>query len=126
MEEKIDIPNSFNWFSKLNLIKFIPWNFDSEIEINSSFNKQFYIETQQKREVLTFGRRQDMDTFAGFEIIEGKVIEKVIVFHLSFNNNISNWSIIESEYSDFFEFVSNRVLPEMKEWVPEDDINDYI
>jgi len=38
-----------------------------EINPNSSINEQFKIECEQNRAVLSFGRRQDMDTYAGFE-----------------------------------------------------------
>ena len=123
---KYEIPNSYNWFSKLNLTQFIPWNFEKDINPNSSINERFKIELEQNREVLTFGRRQDMDTFVGFEIVTGKVTDKVIVFHLSFGSNVKGWKIIESEHSDFFDFMQRRVLPEMKEWIPEDNVNDYI
>jgi len=126
MNRNIEIPNSYNWFAKLKLTQFIPWNLESEIEMDSSINEQFKIECEQDREVLTFGRRQDMDTFAGFEIVDGKVAENIIVFHPSFGQNVKGWGIIESEHSDFFEFMQKRVLPEMKEWIPLDDVEEYI
>ena len=66
---EIQIPNSYNWFVKLKLIKFIPWHFEEILKLNSIGNESFRIENNSNREVLTFGRRQDMDTFAGFEII---------------------------------------------------------
>ncbi len=118
-----EIPNSYNWFIKLNLLKFIPWHFKDDLDFLSSFNSQFKKECP-KREVQTFANRQDMDTFAGFEIVDGKITEKVIEFHLTFNNN-SDWKIIEAEYEDFFEFLRKSVLPTMKEWILDDDIEDY-
>ncbi len=126
MELKYKIPDAYNWFLKLKLTQFIPWELDMELNPSSIFNERFRIECGQNRDVLTFGRRQDMDTFAGFEIKEGKVIEKVIVFHPSFQQNTKDWNIIESEHVDFFDFMQKRVLPEMKEWIPMDDVNDYI
>lgn len=108
------------------MTKFIPWNFDHEINLNSSINEQFKIESNRNFEILTFGQRQDKDTFAGFVIENGEVTEKVIVFHPSFSKNLNDWNIIESEHCDFFDFMQKRVLPEMKEWIPEDDVNDYI
>ena len=118
-----EIPNSYNWFIKLNLKKFIPWHFKDDLDFFTSFNSQFKKECP-KREVLTFASRQDMDTFAGFEILDGKTTEKVIEFHLTFNNN-SDWNIIEAEYEDLFEFLRKSVLPTMKEWILDDDIEDY-
>lgn len=119
-----EIPNSFIWFIKLNLVKFIPWHFEKDLTYFSSFNTQFKKENP-KTEVLTFANRQDMDTFAGFEIIDEKVTEKVIVFHLTFSNN-SDWNIIEAEYDDLFDFVSKEVLPTMKNWILDDDVEDYL
>ena len=120
------IPNSYDWFAKLKLTNFIPWTFDTKIDFNSSINKQFKIESIGKREILTFGRRLDQDTFAGFEVIKGKITEKVIVFHPSFNKNVKGWDIIEDEYLNFFKFLKENVLPEMEEWIKFDDVEDYI
>ena len=122
---EIQIPNSYNWFVKLKLIKFIPWHFEEILKLNSIGNESFRIENNSNREVLTFGRRQDMDTFAGFEIINEKVCKNLIVFHPSFRKNTSDWDIIENEYSDLFEFIKNQVLTEMKEWIIDDEIEDY-
>ncbi|RXR31248.1 hypothetical protein EQG68_10195 [Flavobacterium piscinae] len=116
----MEIPTSYIWFLKLKLTKFIPWQFDIELNLNSVINQRFKEEHSLNREVLTFGKRQDMDTFAGFEIKNGKVCENVVVFHLSFQKNTSDWNIIENEYSDFFEFIQNKVLPEMKECIKDE------
>ena len=88
----MEIPNSYNWFVKLKLTKFIPWHFDEVLNSNSIGNERFKIENNSNREVLTFGNRQDMDTFVGFEIKNGKVCENVIVFHPSFQKNTSDWA----------------------------------
>ena len=37
----------------------------------------------------------------------------------------ADWDIIENEYSDFFEFMRNQVLPEMKEWITDNEIDEY-
>lgn len=67
-----------------------------------------------------------MDTFAGFEFLGGKVTENIIVFHPSLGQYVKGWDIIESEHSDFYNFMLERVLPEMKVWIPGYDLNDYI
>ncbi|MGX7668749.1 hypothetical protein [Flavobacterium pedocola] len=121
-----ETPNAYNWFAKLKLTKFIPWHFDETLTLDSIGNERFAIENNANRKVQTFGKRQDMDTFAGFEIKNGKVCENVIVFHPSFQKNTSDWDIIENEYSDFFEFMKNQVLPDMKEWIVDDNVEDYL
>lgn len=120
------LPNSYHWFIKLRLIKFIPWKFEADLNANAGINKQFEIECNQNRQLLTFGRRQDMDTFAGFEIVDGNLTETVVVFHPSFQQNVDGWNIIESEYLDFFEFLQKQVLPDMKDWIQDDDVEGYI
>jgi len=125
--DNIRYPLSFHWFSKLNLTRFIPWHFDSELNLdpNRSINQRFRKECKN-REVITFGHRQDQDTFAGFEIINQTIQEKVLVFHPSFGENVDGWNIVEAEYSNFFEFLKKEVLPTMEEWIEEDDVEDYL
>ncbi len=116
-----EIPNSFLWFTKLNLVKFIPWQIQSDLSHFSSVNLQFKKECS-KRNVVTFASRQDMDSFAGFEVVDGKITDKILVFHLTFSNN-SNWNIIEAEYDDLFHFVRNDILPTMKDWISGEEID---
>ncbi len=121
-----NLPNSYTWFSKLNLNRFIPWHFNSISNQYDFANEVFRKETIDDKRIFTFGHRQDMDTFAGFEIIENSITERVIVFHPSFQQNIKDWSIIESEHEDFFDFIEKVVLPDMKAWIEDDDVEDYI
>lgn len=123
MERKL--PDAFYWFSKLNNTKYIPWRIDGEYERSKAINSLFRREHNEDREVETFGARQDMDTFCGFEVKNGVVQENVIVFHPSFQPSDRKWDIIESEHSDIFDFMVNRVLPEMKEWIKDDEWEYY-
>ena len=120
---ELEIPNSYKWFLQEKLIKFIPRHFYETLELKSDINERFKIEDNSNREVLTFGHRQDMDTYAGFEIVNSKICEIVIVFHPSFQKNTADWSIIENEHIDFIQFMKNQVLQDVKEWL-EDDFED--
>lgn len=75
---------------------------------------------------MTFASRQDMDTFAGFEIKNGIIQENVLVFHLSFGSNNDDWNVVKKEYPNFFSFIKETVLPDMEEWITVDDVEDYI
>ncbi len=67
-----------------------------------------------------------MDTFAGFEVVDGIVSGKVIEFHLSFCQNEPGWNTIRAEYSDFFDFMKRAVLPDMQNFITGvDDVEDY-
>lgn len=117
---ELEIPKSYKWFVREQLTKFVPWHFYETLELKSDINERFKIEDNSNREVLTFGHRQDMDTYAGFEIINGKVCENIIVFHPSFQKNTADWSIIENEYLDFIQFMRNQVLQDVNEWIEDE------
>ena len=93
----------------LNYIQFIkndftPWSFTLDVLRFVSTDEVFSDETLSGRFLKTFGCRQDMDTYCGFEIINNVVQENVIVFHPSFQGKSESWEIIETEYADFNEF----------------------
>ncbi|MFT3796660.1 hypothetical protein [Flavobacterium sp.] len=123
----MNIPAAYHWFAKLKQLQFIPWSIDATIETNPNtfIDNRFQMECPG-REVLTFAARQDQDTFAGFEVVNGEITEKVLVFHPSFQTNTKDWNIVENEYSDFFDFMQRRALPDMKDWIPDDDVADYL
>lgn len=116
-------PKSIMWFSKLNLNHFTPWSFNIANGRYSFADDAFQREMKSGRSVATFGNRQDMDTFAGFEIVDNVITERVIVFHPSFSKNNNDWTIIESEHISFFDFLKNIVLPDMEYWIEDEDIN---
>jgi len=126
MDNSDKIPNAYDWFAKLKLTRFIPWHFDEQIDFESITNDRFEIEHNENRKVVTFGRRQDRDTCAGFEIVDGKLRENVVVFHPSYSQNTKRWDIIESEHTDFFTFMLSTVLPDMKDWIVDDEVDDYV
>jgi hypothetical protein len=117
-----NLPTSYRWFLTLGLTNFVPWEFvwlDKYVLIN----ERFVIETALPTRVATFASHQGMDTFAGFEIIGEELTEKVIVFHPTFQTNVAGWNIIEARYVDIFAFVRERVLPDMQEWLQDEDVN---
>lgn len=118
-------PTPYLWFSKLNITKFIPWHIEPQLSEKHFANKRFSIEAKN-REVITFASRQDMDTFAGFEIKNGIIQENVLVFHLSFGSNNDEWNVVKKEHQNFFSFIKETVLPDMEEWITADDVEDYI
>ena len=119
-------PSAYYWFSKLNNSRFIPWHIDGEESRFETLNKLFREEHDENRELQVFGSRQDMDTYCGFEVVNGIIKENVIVFHPSWQGGNKSKNIILAEYKDIFEFLANRVLPEMKEWIKEDEVDEYL
>ncbi|MGF1733579.1 hypothetical protein [Photobacterium kasasachensis] len=126
--ENIDLqwPNALRWFLVQNSMHFCPWHFLSEPSEFESAANAFANEDINKRKLFVFASRQDNDDFAGLEIVNGQITDTVIVFHPSFSSNKSerSWNIVDAEFEDVFEFVSNHVIPDMKDWAFTEDAAD--
>ena len=119
-------PNSLRWFLVQDLCSFTPWHFiqkDNEFDFAA---KAFKKEDVSGGEVFVFASRQDNDDFAGLEIIDGKITEKVICFHPVFSMGESKreWHIVDETYVDVFEFVSKQVIEDMKDWALVEDASE--
>ncbi|MCR9174117.1 MAG: hypothetical protein NXI10_16575, partial [bacterium] len=102
MERKL--PSAYYWFNKLNTTRFVPWSIDGEETRYETLNKLFREEHNEEREVQVFGSRQDMDTYCGFEEVNGEIQENIIVFHPSWQGGSKSKNIIQAEYNDIFDF----------------------
>lgn len=120
-----DLPTGYQWFLALGLTRFVPWEFVG-LDRYVVINERFSIETALPTRVATFASHQGMDTYAGFEVVGGRLTEQVIVFHPTFQTNVAGWSIIEARYVDIFAFVRERVLPDMQDWLQDEDVRDYM
>ena len=128
-DRKIDQnwPNALRWFLKQNLHSFTPWHLlqePSELEFAA---RAFKKEDVSDGEVFVFAKRQDRDDFAGLEIVDGKISDKVLYFHPVFASSSPNpktWNIVNAVFDDVFSFVSDQVIPDMKEWAQEEDASD--
>ncbi|QQS03887.1 MAG: hypothetical protein IPK50_16525 [Fibrobacterota bacterium] len=127
---EIRLPNALRWFLAQRLLSFTPWHFSNEQSGYSFASEVFHREDLKKRKVFVFARRQDCDDFAGIEIVDGILIDKVICFHPSFGTNIPGWDIVDGEHEDVFEFVIKVVVPDMKDWASVEDADaiqdDYV
>ena len=90
--------------------------------------RAFAKEDISKGEVFVFARRQDCDDFAGLEIVNGVITEKVICFHPVFSTGAiessRSWNIVNSAYKNTFEFISHQVIPDMQIWAELEDASD--
>jgi hypothetical protein len=123
-------PNALRWFLAQELNSFTPWHFmkePAEMEFAASAFKR---EDINRGEVLVFARRQDCDDFAGLEIVNGKITDKVVCFHPVFARGASDlsaprtWNIVCGVFDDVFEFVAKQVIPDMKDWALVEDASD--
>jgi hypothetical protein len=121
-------PNSLRWFLVQNTENFCPWHFLSKPKEFEFAAKAFANEDIKNRTTFVFASRQDNDDFAGLEIVGGTITDKVIVFHPTFNSGKSerSWNIVDTEFNDVFEFLSNHIVPDMKDCSLTEDASDII
>ena len=123
-------PNALRWFLYQNLNSFTPWHLIQDPSECDFAAKAFHREDVSNGEVFVFARRQDCDDFAGFEIINGELTDKVIHFHPVFSSGSSNpssernWNIVCGVFDDVFEFIAKQVIPDMKDWALVEDAAD--
>ncbi len=118
-------PLSFRWVIAQGNLNYKPWYIVENWQEKSFADAAFRLENIEKRNVLTFAYRQDRDDFAAFEIVNGQVTENIIYFHLSFNKEI-NKKLIIKEFHNFFNFMSEVIIPDMQEWCCEADFEDIL
>ncbi|WP_154222690.1 hypothetical protein [Marinicella rhabdoformis] len=116
-------PNALRWFLVQNTEKFCPWYFLSQPKEFAFAAQAFSNEDIKNRKVFVFARRQDQDKFAGLEISNGLVTDKVLVFHPTFTTGKSkrDWDIINAEFEDVFGFLSHQIVSDMKDWALTED-----
>ena len=121
-------PNALRWFLVQGLEHFTPWHFISESDQFAFAARAFEREDVSRGSVFVFAHRQDCDDFAGLEVIDGKFTDRVICFHPVFGSGTvespRNWNIVSETFDDVFEFVSGRVIPDMKDWSSSEDAAD--
>jgi hypothetical protein len=122
-------PNALRWFLCQELVHFTPWHFFTEPDEFGFAAQAFAREDVGRGQVFVFARRQDCDDFAGLEIHDGKIMNRVIYFHpvfgVSQNESPRTWNIVCETFDDVFEFVSRRVITDMKEWASDEDAQDF-
>jgi hypothetical protein len=123
-----DWPNALRWFLCQELVHFTPWHFFTQPEQFAFAARAFAREDVSKGQVLVFAQRQDCDDFAGLEIQDGKVVDRVICFHPVFGSGSSEsprtWNIVSETFDDVFDFVAQRVVTDMKDWASNEDARD--
>lgn len=117
-------PNQLRWLLVQNLHSFTPWHFIREPNEFSFAEEAFKREDVGNRQVFVFASRQDNDDYAGLEIKDNKILEKVLYFHLGFQQSSSKWNIVKAEHADVFDFLARKVVPDMRDWALTDDAYD--
>lgn len=119
-----ELPLSYRWLKANGINQLVPWYMTSENE-GKFANKHFENESVENRKIITFARRQDRDDFAGFEIVDNKIMEKIIYFHPSFSKHKES-NLINKEFPDIWTFLKEVVIPDSEEWMTEVDLLDLL
>lgn len=114
-------PNSLRWFLVQRLEHFTPWHFIPEPSFGDHASRAFSREDVAGRKVFVFAYRQDCDDFAGLEVIAGRFTDRVLCFHPSFGTNVPGWQIVDATFDSVFDFVAQRVVPDMQDWAAGED-----
>jgi hypothetical protein len=118
-------PNALRWFLAQNLVKLTPWHFIKEADEMTFAASAFRREDVNNGDIFVFAWRQDRDDFAGIELINKQFTERVICFHPVFGDNpkvsARTWNIVNAAYDNVFDFVAQRVIPDMKDWASDED-----
>ncbi len=109
-----------------NLQSFVPWQLIGAPAEFDSVATAFENEDIKNRKVFVFASRQDNDDFAGLEIVNGIITDKVLYFHPVFSSGVSDseWDIVDSAFEDVFEFMSKQIIPDMKDWAITEDASE--
>lgn len=126
-------PLAYRWFLSKRLVEWQPWYFvdDSSVLHKPDFSKHefasraFKLETGADFDVYLFARRQDRDDYAFFVVRDGKIEDKVVTAHLSFAKQFEVKSPLRysSISCNFTQWLAEVVIPDIAEWMTEDDIN---
>lgn len=122
-------PNALRWLLVQGLTHFTPWHLIRSPEEMAFASRAFAREDVAEGQVFVFARRQDCDDFAGLEIRHGVLTDRVICFHPVFASGLSQtprtWNIVQETFEDMFEFLTKRVVPDMKDWASVEDASEY-
>lgn len=129
MVSDTDLPNDLRWLVALGVFHLQPWFLFRHRDEYEFASNAFAAEDIVHRSVITFARRHDCDDFAGLEIIDGRVTSRVIYFHPVFGSSSPvreprTWDICCGTYADVFAFLSDVVVPAMRDWSSCDDASE--
>lgn len=122
-------PNALRWFLIQDLHSFVPWHFMRETA-ELEFAANAFRREAGGKDVFVFARRQDCDDFAGLEVVDGRITDRVIHFHPVFATGNQapstepEWNIVCGVFDDVFSFMAERVVPDMKDWAQVEDASD--
>jgi hypothetical protein len=127
-DENMQTPISYRWFLAHDLTNIRPWYFVDEAS-RKGLRDQFNKETGNKCDVYPIARRQDCDDAAFFFVRDGKIVDEVIVYHLTYVSDeyirtTARLGDATAEWKGvpFLQWFRDTVLPDIADWICEEDM----
>lgn len=81
---KNELPLLYRWLRANGLKRLVPWHFGDDAAFIAAWRKEYFVEVGGTSDILPFAFRQDTDTMAGFVVVDGMALDRVMTTHLSF------------------------------------------
>lgn len=115
-------PLALRWILANGMTQLRPWRF-FDSDQGESAERAYARESGSDSRVWVFACRQDCDDFAGFVVESGRITDRVVCFHPSFNGSIHT-CLVNSEHENLFDFLRDVVLADTENWCGEDELDD--
>lgn len=117
------LPLEYRWLKANGFKGFTPWYLTED-----AFTKELKLEYKKEtgEDFYPFARRQDRDEVAGFIIHNGEIQNAVISVHLTWAGKQVKGFPNKRLFKDLFEWIKNEVIPDTREWMSEDDLQDIL
>ena len=120
-------PNALRWFLSQDLHHFAPWRL---LEKHQQF--EFHTESVEddgpprKGTIFVFARRDDNGDFAGLQMVDGIITERVICFHPLIPTHDPNQglNVVSAIYENVFDFVAYKIIDDMKQQAQQVDASE--
>ena len=128
---KNDLPLSYRWLRANGLKRLVPWHFADDAARIDSWRSECLFEVEGTSDIMPFAFRQDMDTMAGFAVIDGMILDHVVTPHLSWVGiKDTPWldpggkpkPLDVSRLPSFPNWVTTTMLSDTIEWMDEEDL----
>ncbi|WP_211093462.1 hypothetical protein, partial [Flammeovirga agarivorans] len=118
------LPIEYRWLKAHSFEGLRPWYFVDPSK-SEGLRKEYQLETG--KDIIPIARRQDNDEFAGFEIIDNEIQNKVLTVHLTWSSKLerANYPSI-TESKSIFKWLEQVVIPETIDWINEDELEDIL
>jgi hypothetical protein len=127
---KNDLPLSYRWFRANGMKRLVPWHFSDDQGLIAGWRKEYFLEVDGTSDLIPFAFRQDMETMAGFIVVDGMALDHVTEAHLSWSGERYPWlakgqqpsPLDPDKFPSFPDWVARTMVRDSIEWMNEEDL----